>query len=79
MNKWISVCRDVTSTTMAKESEKKKKAKETQSESAKAAHRKKYNLSYDSERLFKEDRLTSAHFYISYGPPGDGNYQFSVV
>lgn len=78
MNKWISVS-DVTSRTMDKEREKKKKAKKTQSESAKVTHRKKYKLPYDSERVFMKDRLTSAHFYISYDPPGDGNCQFSVV
>ena len=70
---------DVTSMTMDKENRKKKKAKETSPKSAKAAHRKHYKLSYDSERVFMEDRLNSAHFLISYDPPGDGNCQFSVV
>lgn len=77
-NKWMSVC-DVTSTTMDKENRKKKKAKATSPKSAKAAHRKNYKLSYDSERVFMEDRLNSAYFLISYDPPGDGNCQFSVI
>ena len=70
---------DVTSMTMDKENRKKKKAKETSPKSAKVAHRKHYKLSYDSERVFMEGRLNSAHFLISYDPQGDGNCQFSVV
>ena len=77
-NKWMSVC-DVTSTTMDKENRKKKKAKGTGPKSAKAAHRKNYKQAYDSKRVFMEDRLNSAHFLISYDPPGDGNCQFSVI
>ena len=64
---------------MDKENRKKKKAKGTGPKSAKAAHRKNYKLSYDTERVFMEDRLNSAHFLISYDPPGDGNCQFSVI
>ena len=78
LKKWISVC-DITSTTMDKEREKKKKSKKAEARSAKAAHRKKYKLAYNSERVFMKDRLDSAHFHITYDPPGDGNCQFSVV
>ena len=61
MTRWISVT-DITSTTMEKERKRKKKAKNAGMKSDRASHRKKYEITYNSERHFMEDRLSSARY-----------------
>ena len=74
MNRGISVS-DITSTTTEKKREKKKEGEEDGTKSVKVAHGKKYKLAKECI----EDRLDTAHFYGSYGPPEDRNCQFSLV
>ena len=45
----------------------------------KVAHRRKYKLAYDGDRVCMEGRLDSAHLCFSYDPSGDGNCHFLVV
>ena len=74
LRKWISVS-DITSTTMNKEHEKKKLARQ----SSKKKHRKKYFIPFSNERKKFTDMQPKIHFLISFDPPKDGNCQFSAV
>ena len=74
LRKWISV-NDITSTTMNKEHEKKKLARQ----SSKKKHRKKYFIPFSNEGKKFTDMQSKIHFLISVDLPKDGNCQFSAV
>ena len=79
IEKWISVS-DITSLTMEREKRKRKAAtKCSREEKKKKAHPKKYFRSYENQRPLFEDRTGSAHFFISFDPPKDGNCQFAAI